>query len=260
MMVDTRVLPHYAAGDLDVDFTIHGEGETLPTDTVWPDHSHPVHELLWTDVGVTRVTTGAQRGHRLWTTSTTLGLWIPAGVGHTASAPAGTRYRAAYLSLTAGAAVGDQPVSVEITPLLRGLLDHIETPGLAADHRASAERVILDLLRPAQHELVVHVPDEPLIAAIALAVMDDPADARSLDDWATAVGVSPRTVTRAFQRETGLDFTRWAARARAHHAIGLLVRGHDVSDVAARTGYATVSAFGAAFRRTTGATPGAFQP
>ncbi|XVQ14218.1 helix-turn-helix transcriptional regulator [Spirillospora sp. CA-255316] len=71
--------------------------------------------------------------------------------------------------------------------------------------------------------------------------------------------MSPRTITRAFNAETGTSFARWVAAVRAQHAVELLSRGWEVDVVAGRVGYRSASAFGVAFRRTTGLTPGAFR-
>lgn len=87
----------------------------------------------------------------------------------------------------------------------------------------------------------------------------NPGDGRTLSRWAAELGVSARTLTRAFNAETGTSFARWVAGVRAQHAVELLSRGWAVEIVAEEVGYRSASAFGAAFRRTTGLTPGAFR-
>lgn len=44
---DNRRLPRYTAGEVDVPYIVSGHGEVLELDTVWAEHSHPTHELLW---------------------------------------------------------------------------------------------------------------------------------------------------------------------------------------------------------------------
>ncbi|MGW3866942.1 helix-turn-helix transcriptional regulator, partial [Streptomyces sp. NPDC005047] len=63
----------------------------------------------------------------------------------------------------------------------------------------------------------------------------------------------------AFRTETGTSFARWVASVRAQHAVQLLSQGFEVDVVADAVGYRSASAFGAAFRRTTGTTPGRFR-
>lgn len=143
---------------------------------------------------------------------------------------------------------------------MRLLLERLGEPGLAPSSRAATEALVLDVLAPSPRELLVQVPTSGLLRPVADAVREDPGDQRTLADWASELGVSTRTVTRAFSAETGTSFVRWVAAVRAQHAIGLLTRGWDVESVAEQVGYRSASAFGAAFRRTTGLTPGMFRP
>jgi AraC-like DNA-binding protein len=78
-------------------------------------------------------------------------------------------------------------------------------------------------------------------------------------EWAARLGVSTRTLGRAFHAETGLGFARWVATARAQRAVVLIAQGEDLEDIASAVGFRSVSAFGTAFRRVTGMTPGAFR-
>ncbi|WP_234422387.1 helix-turn-helix domain-containing protein, partial [Streptomyces sp. NRRL F-6674] len=52
-----------------------------------------------------------------------------------------------------------------------------------------------------------------------------------------------------------MPFARWRSLVRMSAATALLAQGHPVNLVAHRSGYATTSAFCAAFRRVTGASP-----
>jgi len=250
--VESRSLPVFEAGAVEVPYVIAGMDELVSRDTVWEAHAHPTHELLWNVRGASTATVGT----RTWTVTPTLGLWVPAGVVHTGHAPAGTWYRTAQFGIRAVPALADAPVAVEITPLLSLLLDRLADETLGVASRTLTEQLVLDVLAPSPHQLLVQMPHSDLLRPIATAVSEFPADARSLPAWAELVGVSPRTVTRAFRSETGLSFARWQATVRAQRAALLLARGEDVEDVARVVGYRSVSAFGAAFRRTTGLTPG----
>ncbi|CAL9366491.1 HTH-type transcriptional regulator NimR [Nocardiopsis dassonvillei] len=252
---DNRRLPVYEAGEIDVPFVVWGSGEFIARDTFWEEHAHPTHELLWNERGASSATVGT----RVWTITSAVGLWIPAGVRHSGWTPAGTRHRAAHFGVHAAPAIADRAVAVQVTPLLRLLLDRLEGESLAGDERARTEATVLDLIAPARGEILLQIPESPLLAPIVSAVLEDPADTTTLAAWAARLGVSTRTLTRAFQAETGLGFSRWAATARVRHAIALLARGEAVEDVAACVGYHSASAFGAAFRRVTGTSPGRFR-
>ncbi|MFD7817536.1 AraC family transcriptional regulator [Streptomyces sp. NPDC059785] len=251
----TRNLPAVAAGAVDVPFVIKGYEEVVAADTAWNDHSHPWHELLWNERG----TSTAVVGSRVWCITPTLGLWMPAGRLHSASAVAGTSYRAHFFRHGTLSALPDEPVGVEITPLLKLLLERLEEADLSPRSRTVTETMVLDVLRPSPRALLVQLPTSALLRPIVDAVRADPAGRRTLTGWASALGCSPRTLTRAFRAETGSSYVRWVASVRAQHAVRLLARGFEVDVVADAVGYRSASAFGAAFRRTTGMTPGRFR-
>ncbi|MFJ8148126.1 AraC family transcriptional regulator [Streptomyces sp. NPDC096048] len=250
----TRELPTLAAGEVDVPFVIKGYEEVVADDTAWNEHAHPWHELLWNEHGASTVVVGP----RVWCVTPTLGLWMPAGQLHSASAVAGTSYRAHFFRHGTVSALPDVPVAVDITPLLRLLLERLEED-LTSRSRAVTETMVLDVLRPSPRALLVQLPTSPLLRPIVDAVRADPAHQRTLAGWAASLGCSARTLTRAFRTETGTSFARWVAAVRAQHAVQLLSRGFEVDVVADAVGYRSASAFGAAFRRTTGTTPGSFR-
>lgn len=61
-----------------------------------------------------------------------------------------------------------------------------------------------------------------------------------------------------FRQETGLSLGLWRQEAGMLNAIRLLAEGKAVTTVALDAGYASLSAFIAAFRKTFGYTPGRF--
>ncbi len=240
----------------EVAFVIRGERETVAGDVFWQPHVHEVHELLWSTRGVLSVRVGP----RLWALPAGSGVWIPAGAEHHAHAGAGTGYRAVYISPHAASWAADAPAGIAIGPLLRELLDFLEEPGAPEGMRRGAERLALDLIA---HDIATGavappllVPEDPRIRDIAAAIVADPGDRTGLAQWARTTGVSERTIARAFSGCTGLSFGRWRSAVRVHCAMALLAEGVPVGEVADTMGYESTSAFIAAFRRTTGSTPG----
>ena len=140
-----------------------------------------------------------------------------------------------------------------ISPLLRALLDYLHQH--AADKHLIA--VLIDQLA-AQRELPLFLP--ALSSSIARRVADtfiaDPSDQPRIRDLAAEIGVSDRTLERAFAADAGMPLGEWRQRARASRAIALLAGGMNVKDVALEVGYETPSAFVAAFKKYVNATPG----
>ncbi|MCL3861160.1 AraC family transcriptional regulator [Actinotalea sp. K2] len=237
---------------------ITGIDERVEVETNRTGLSHPAHELLWNERGAST----ASVGPRVWTVTARIGLWVPAGTVHSVRLPAGTWYRAARFSVWATPKTPQwlRPFGVEITELLRLLLVRLSDTGLSPQSRSLNEQMVIDLLRPSEHEVAVHLPDAAVLLPMVEAVTARPADRHSLEEWAARLGVSGRTVGRTLRAHTGLGFTDWVASVRMQRAIELIVAGERLDDVAAEVGYRSPSAFGAAFKRASGLTPGAFRP
>jgi AraC-like DNA-binding protein len=151
-----------------------------------------------------------------------------------------------------------RPTVVAVGPLLAELIRHLADLTLPTAPRRRAEAVLRDLLVPVPVS-TIHVPAvSKRLALIAQSLTDDPADDRDLAAWGRLVGASSRTLARAFVAETGMTFGAWRTQVRLLASLPLLAAGMPVATVARRVGYATPSAFVAAFRRVTNTTPGAY--
>ncbi|MGW5095420.1 helix-turn-helix domain-containing protein [Streptomyces nodosus] len=243
-------LPEHAAAS----FAIVAGFQVPPVPTEWAPHSHPLHELVWARGG----TLMSRVGDRLFTVFEGHGLWMPAGVVHAGRATAGAEFHHAFFAPDRTPFAFGEPKAIAMTPLLESLLGHLSRTDLDAAARARAESVVFDVIQPSERQFALQLPGDPRIDAIAEALLDDPADGRSLEDWARCLGVSDRTVTRAFRHATGLSFAQWRQMLRVHRALMLLSEGFDVMTVSETLGYAQPSSFIAAFRRVMGTTPGAF--
>ena len=147
-----------------------------------------------------------------------------------------------------------------MSPLLRAIADHICRLEVLRDDDPAAKRlfaVLIDQLAD-QRELPLFIPvlQTPLTQRVARALGSDPTDTPRIRDLAAALAVSDRTIERAFLADAGMTCGEWRQRSRISRAIALLASGGDVKDVALEVGYATPSAFVAAFKKYVGVTPG----
>ncbi|KRC51952.1 hypothetical protein ASE16_02470 [Leifsonia sp. Root227] len=227
---------------------------TMQRGQAFDPHSHDAHQLIWTPDGILAV----ELENRYWMLPTTLALWVPAGVPHSPLALRDSVMEGIYLDAGSATNGWDHPTAVRISPLARQLIAHLREP-LEALQRDRAEAVLMDVLVPAgTASIIVPLPTDQRAAAVARRILTDPADQRTLADYGRDVGASSRTLLRTFLSDTGLPFSTWRTHARLQAAVGMLAEGHTVSQAAYQVGYSTPSAFIAAFRRTTGQTPGAF--
>ncbi|MDN3443907.1 AraC family transcriptional regulator [Microbacterium sp. APC 3901] len=222
----------------------------------WDAHSHDdQHELLWG----TRGALTAETDDGYFAIPGSLGLWIPAGVTHRVVAAAGTAFRCTFIDVDIPP-IATRTTAVAIPEVVRAVLDRLgASPHLSASPRIHAEELALSLLEPVEVSTIdLPLPRDTRTRLVAGALLADPSDDRSLEDWGHHVGASARNLSRLFVSETGMSFSTWRTRARMRRAIEWLAADYTVAHVSRRAGYATPSAFVQAFRRELGRTPGEF--
>jgi AraC-like DNA-binding protein/quercetin dioxygenase-like cupin family protein len=218
-------------------------------------HVHDQHQLAWAAAGVLTVGTDAAT----WVLPPTRALWIPAGISHEVRADGGATMTAAYVRPATCAVTWAQPTTVRAGGLLRELIGHLATSRLDGPRRQRAEEFLADVLEPVPTAAIdLRPPSDERAAEVAAALLADPASRATLAQWGSRVGASERTLARAFLAGAGVPFGRWRTLARLAAALPLLAAGEPVGNVARAVGYENPSAFVAAFRRETGATPGTY--
>ncbi|MCR9219363.1 MAG: helix-turn-helix transcriptional regulator [Alphaproteobacteria bacterium] len=224
----------------------------------YPSHRHDWGQLIYAVEGALRVET--QAGN--WLAPPQRAVWAPPGVAHAVATPGPAAFRSLYIAREAAAGLPDRVTVLEVDALLRELIRALADLPEAYDEAGPAGRlvsVLLDRLRAAAPApLHLPLPRDRRLAAIAEALSRDPADGRTLDQFAAEAGASARTLARLFQRETGLSFGQWRTRRRLLAAIERLADGAPVTAIAYDLGYDSPSAFVAMFRRETGTTPARF--
>lgn len=108
-----------------------------------------------------------------------------------------------------------------------------------------------------------HIPTPALplatqARAVAQALISNPAEQSSLEEFAARQGVAARTLQRQFLKATGYSFSEWRAAHRVCVAASLLAHDFSIPVAANLVGFAATSSLTRAFRRHTGATPSAF--
>jgi AraC-like DNA-binding protein/quercetin dioxygenase-like cupin family protein len=222
-------------------------------------HAHSSHQLLFASSGAMTVT-----GDRTsWMIPPLRAVLIPAGITHSIRMWGDVAMRSLYFPINAPAPVFDTKVCrvISVSPLLRELI--LRVAELAAlDSRVDAEArlmsVLMDELATAQVEpLLLPLPADVRAMRAADCVLKDPADGATATALARRCGLSTRTLERLFRAETGMRFGLWRQKAKLLESVRVLVESGSVTDAALESGYASVSAYIAAFKQTFGCTPGA---
>ena len=223
-----------------------------------PRHSHDSAQLVYACTGVMSVYTD----EGTWVVPPERAVWVQRGVDHSIRMSGDVHMRTVYLDPDRVAGLPTACCVVNVSPLLRELILRVvscEQPYDEDGPVARAAAVLVDELRGAS-EAPLHLPAvrDPRAQRIATALRQNPADPRSLEEWASEVGASARTLARLFKEETDMTFGGWRQQVRLIAALERLAAGQSVTNVAFDCGYESPSAFIAMFRRALGVTPGKY--
>ncbi len=194
-------------------------------------HEHRKAQLVLTLRGVVR----CEADQGVWIVPPRCAVWIPGNVPHSVTVAGNVEVYCLFVEPDAAPALPRQCCTLSISPLLERLLLHVtQMPVLydvdGADGRIAT--VLLDQLSLAPVEkLNFPMPVDAKLRKIAAAMMADPSDRATIDDWGRRMAVAPRTLTRALKRETGMSFGRWRQQLHILVALQRLDQGASVQTV-----------------------------
>lgn len=222
-------------------------------------HTHDWHQLIYVRSGLMSVQTAVGS----WIAPPTWAVWVPAGVEHAIRFVGESALRTCYLCPAYGSSLPTVCRALVVSPLLRelvvrateiGLLDSRD-PVEASLARLIAHELGLAWVSPSMPPFTLPEPTGPATGAAARLIVDGVAGTARV---ARAVGMSPRTLERRFQAETGMTLGRWRQHRLLICGLEHIAAGGSVGDAAVASGYASPSAYVAAFRKAFGATPGRY--
>jgi len=226
--------------------------------TLFATHQHQEDQLAWMVSGSMELSVQGER----WHLRREHLAWIPAGISHEMAFDEPGELISVYAD-TALRPSGDswsRPRALQGEALAGALMLHLVDASPEAARRQQVRQLLADLLAdaPAQHDAVA-LPRDPRARAVASSLLAHPADQRSLAAWALSLGVSSKTLARAFLADTGSSFREWRVRARLHAAARMLGDGDEVQHAARAVGYESVSSFITAFKARFGTTPARYR-
>ncbi|MBV1926160.1 MAG: helix-turn-helix transcriptional regulator [Rhodobacteraceae bacterium] len=222
-----------------------------------PMHSHSRAQLLYASNGILQVTT--EMG--VWIVPANQAVWLPAGFSHEVMTQGAVSTHSLFFKQSQSDQLLCACSVVTISSLLRELILYASKEGGLDDTDADNRliEVIFDQVKALPSApLFLPVAEDPRLMKVMSALQADPADPRTLDDWANFAASSPRTLARLFLSQTGHTFGQWREKVRLLAALNGLAKGESVTSLAFDLGYQSQSAFIAMFKRSLGKTPGQF--
>lgn len=229
--------------------------DEYPAGLLDPWHSHERAQLIYGATGVMSVTTAdvnvvvpPQRA-----------LWVPAGVKHQVQCRTDVSIRTLYVDRSVRPELPDVCRVLEVSTLLRELI--IEATVIPVEYDVDGrdgrvmELILDEITATPVAPLHVPMPQNPRLLGVCRAIISDPGQNKTVEDWAELARMGHRSFTRKFRKETGMTFAEWRQHVRLMEALARLATGQQVTKVAFDVGYNSASAFTAMFHRTFGAAP-----
>ncbi|TDY49779.1 AraC family transcriptional regulator [Paraburkholderia rhizosphaerae] len=224
-----------------------------PADGVIRWHRHVWGQLACPRTGSIRVSVPGM----MWIVPRYRAVWIPPGIEHEVVMLGEVEFHVMYVEPHAISLPLDACTVIEVSPLMRELVNTLADHAVRQEKRRHAAMTLLvEEIRAAPSlPLGLPLPTERRLRGLCVAMMEDPGSEKTLVDWAPLVGASARTLARLFETELQTSFGLWRRQLRLARAIDLIGRGVPLAEVATQVGYANPPAFTTMFRNALGFPP-----
>ncbi len=221
-------------------------------------HRHPRAQIVFPVEGSYWVLT--DQGN--WLVPPNQAIWIPPEINHEVMSHVSVKSLLLFVDAAHVNSLPRQCVGVNVSPLLRELFKKAVENGNDFELIGSEARLVsvmldeLNSMVPAPFYLPLST--NKILSKVMKYLIENPGDRRGLEVLASDVGVSPRTLSRLFSRETGMTYSQWRLRLRLMEAVERLGQGQTIAQVTFDLGYSSDSTFIDVFRRSLGITPGQY--
>ena len=233
-------------------------GNDYPDGHTIAPHRHRRAQLISGATGLVVLSTATGT----WVMPPQRGMWIPPATEHHVRMVGSVSIQSLYVEPEAAAHMPRHCQVIGVTPFMRSLMTEAMNLPLAyeLEGRAGAMMALI------QHEmqqlpilpLSLQFPTHGPLSALCRDFVQKPRVHETIDAWAKALGLSRRSFTRMFRRETGSSFLAWRQQACLLCALPRLAAGEPVTSVATELGYDNPAAFTLMFRRAFGSPPLAY--
>lgn len=220
-------------------------------------HRHRYGQLIYATKGLIVVKTLLG----VWMIPSGRGVWIPPMQEHSVDFLSDTEMYNVHLDAEHSLELPKRCCTIQVPAVLKETAQYAAT--LTSSETDKFARAITMLIVRIISEaivapLTVPMPADKKLQRIYTALMSDPADNRSIEEWGGVVGLGARTLSRILKRETGMTFRAWRQQIRLLISIDKLCKGEPVTSIAFDVGYSDISTFITSFRRSFGNSPKAF--
>ncbi len=213
------------------------------------EHLHQKGQLLFAKSGTMRITLN----NEMSILAPQRVAWIPPYCQHRVTLNEVVGYRSIYIDTHVFSHLPKKHTIWSSTPLLQAVLEKIALSNWGSPWQSSSRErnwlnVLWDEIEDATIESMQLIyPQDSRLAKLLLFTLPPP-----LQELTQYIGASEKTITRIFQKETGLNYQAWRQQWRLLKAIELLHSTATLAQIAEALGFANDSAFAAFFKKMTG--------
>ncbi|WP_431685792.1 AraC family transcriptional regulator [Hahella sp. NBU794] len=217
-------------------------------------HHHKKAQLLYAPKGCMNITLDTMH----CVLPPTRAAWIPANTPHCVRMTNVVAYRSLYFDLSRNGPLPGRISIFCVSGLMRELIERMAfwPWDISEDKQRNTRALFCEELSLAKTEaLQLPLPRDKRLSGWLSSLNHPDALPDPLNQLANRVGASSKTITRLFNKETGMSYQSWRQQWRLLKSIEKLSEGLSVNDVAYALEFSSDSAFISFFRQHTGQTP-----
>lgn len=227
----------------------------FPSGHVLPPHSHRRSQLVYGAAGMMMV--GTEQGR--WVVPADRAVWIPGEVRHDLRMISAVTTLTLWVEPDPAQRMPEVCQVVEMSPLMRSLLQTAVDVPPEYDRDGRDGLLMSLMLKEINYlptlPLSLNLPKHERMAQRCQAFLNTPRPHDTIEIWSEALGMSRRTFTRLFRKETGLAFSAWRQQACLFSALPRLAANEPITQIAMDLGYDSAAAFTTMFKRLQGVPP-----
>lgn len=218
-------------------------------------HAHPRAQLISCNTGIMEVVTK----NNIWIVNSLQSAWIDSNEEHQVYFPNNVKVITAFIDESKLSDLPKGSFAFDTSIFLNSLLERLisfSNPNIFSPQQNRVIEVFLDelaTLKPSKTFLPTS--HDKRIKVVMDTLMNDLSSKHTIDYYANKSSVSPRTLSRLFNKELGMSFGDWKIRLKLMEAVKQLGEKKSVKEIAFDLGYENVSSFIATFKKHFGKTP-----
>ncbi|WP_392553528.1 helix-turn-helix transcriptional regulator [Orbus wheelerorum] len=221
-----------------------------------PTHCHAVGQLYLLNSGLISCNTKDKH----WSITPNCLGWIPPMTTHSAISWGKIAGWSLYIPASWCHLLPANTCILRTNELISAIINRlIKWPKLSefTDRQIRLITVLIDEMIQSEvvDSLLLPYPTDPRLVKITQAIWHNPLDSKTQVEWANWAGISIRSLSRHFMRDTGMTFSHWKHLAKVILSLEKLTQGLSINEIAYSLGFSDASTYIASFKSIFGVSP-----